>query len=499
MFNMTRFLRFVSIALLAVMVFSFSACTGPADPGNDTTPSVGDTVTTVPAVDTTELVTTAEGYVLPDVYYDSEDYTLLVTGNPVGTAVNPFAYSDTQLVLDNAVYMRNVTVEESLGVVLDVIYETVSNNEGNGPGFKRLQADAASGESNYDSCLISAYDLGVLAQQGLLADLNEVPGMDLDMDYWDQNAKTQLAINKKLFFTTGDISYNDKEYTFAVLFNKRIAREENLGDLYALVNEGKWTFDTFAEMSRKVSVDLNGDDVMDSNDKYGLLLWDDTILYMVTGAGQKMLTLDDAGVPQLTLNTETTANIVEKYIKLTTESCSINFQHMSGGVSWINMYINGQALFLLEYFKALPSFRDTELDYGILPFPKYDEGQDNYYSGMSAWHVSFYCIPEYSDIEYAGIVSECLAYNSEKLITPAYYERNLIGRQIKDTESGGMLDIIFDNRTYDLGYYYRTGNLSAMLLNMLRSGKTAFASQFAAYRPRAELQLKELKASFEIE
>ena len=118
---------------------------------------------------------------------------------------------------------------------------------------------------------------------------------------------------------------------------------------------------------------------------------------------------------------------------------------------------------------------------------------------MSAWHVSFYCIPDLSDLEYSGIVSESLAYHSETLVTPAYYERNLVGRQIKDVESTDMLDIIFDNRTYDLGFYYRTGDLSSMLLNMLRTGNTAFASRYQAYRPRAELQLKELKQSFNIE
>ena len=32
---------------------------------------------------------------------------------------------------------------------------------------------------------------------------------------------------------------------------------------------GKWTFDKFAEMGRKVVSDLNGDSVMDDQDQYG--------------------------------------------------------------------------------------------------------------------------------------------------------------------------------------------------------------------------------------
>ncbi len=483
--------RITSVLLMLLMLTSALGCSVG---GNG---AVTTDVTTE-GNETTEPVTEEKKYQAPDVYYDSSEYTILLTGN-ANDFPNPFAYSDTQLVLDNAVYMRNVAVEEELGIVFNIIYEPKANNSGNGPGTARLKADHAANESNYDSCLISAYDLGNLAQLGYLADLNENEHMDLSMSYWDQNACDQMEIDGKLYFTTGDISFNDKEYTFAVIFNKKIAAEKQLGNLYSMVENGSWTFDKFAEMCRTVSEDLNGDDILDSRDKYGLELWDDTLLPMITAAGQKVITVNDEGIPELTLNTETSANIIEKFISLAGESCSINFQHMSGGVSWMNMYINGQALFLLEYFKALPLFRDTELDYGILPFPKYNEQQEGYFSGMSAWHVSFYCIPKLSDAEKSGYVSESLAYHSERLVTPAYYERNLIGRQIKDTESGDMLDIIFDNRTFDLGFYYRIGELNTVLLNMLRNNNPAFASQYEANRARTELALKEMKYNFGIE
>ncbi len=494
----TLFIRIIAFALVALTALSAVACAGPASSGNDTTPPAGDTVTTAPTADTTEPATTVKEYVTPDLYYDSADYNILVCC-PVSNGVNPFAHSDTRLVLDNAVYMRNAAVAEELGVVFNVIFDYSNDSSGNGAGAKRINADYTSGDGAYDSCLITAYDCANLATSGRLADLMEVPGIDLEMDYWDQNAREQLAINKKLYFTTGDISYNDKDYTFAVIFNKQIAKDKDLGDLYSLVTDNKWTFDAFAEISRKVSEDLNGDDIMDSRDKYGLILWDDTMLPMVTASGQKIITLND-GVPELTLNNETTTNIVEKYVALASESCSINFQHMSGGVSWQDMFTKGQGLFLLEYFKALPLFRDTKLEYGLLPFPKYDEAQEQYYSGMSVWHTSFYCIPAFpGDMECSGAVSESLAYHSEKMVTPAYYEKTLVGRYVTDTESGEMLDLIFDNRIYDLGLYYRTGSLNSMLILMLRNKQTGFASEYAKKQALAEKALEDLKDWFEIE
>ncbi len=483
------FARVAALLLAGTMLLSIAAC-GEKTPAETTEPSVADTtdapVTTVPA-------TTEKQYVAPDLYYDSAEFTILVTA-PVANGVNPFVYADSQLVLDNAVYMRNTAVEEELGVNVEVIFEYGSNI-----GVTRVAQDATTQDGAYDALLLNSYDVAALAHQDHLADLYENDRLDLGMSYWDQAANEQLTINNKLYFTTGDISFNDKEYTFAVMFNKELAKDKNVGDLYSLVESGKWTFDTFAESSRKVSEDLNGDDIMDSRDMYGLVLWDDTILPMLAASDVRILTLND-GIPELTLNNEVTIDIVERFVGLAKESCTINFQHMTGGVSWQDMFTNGQALFLLEYFKALPYFRDTKLDYGLLPFPKYNEEQSEYLSGISVWHTSFYAIPEFAkDAEFSGAVTESLAAHSEKLVTPAYYEKTLVGRYVKDEDSGAVLDTIFDNRVFDLGLYYKTGGLNSTLIIMLRNKQTDFASQYAKSANAAKLQLDQLKDKFGID
>ncbi len=482
------FARLAALLIAGTMLLSLAACAGntPAD----TTDPASDT-TEAPV--TTEAATTEKQYVAPDLYYDSAEFTILVTA-PVSNGVNPFVYADSQLVLDNAVYMRNTAVEEELGVNINVIFE-----HGDGVASKRIAADATTQDGAYDAVLAAAYDVAAMAHQDYLADLYENDRLDLSMSYWDQAAKEQLTINKKLYFTTGDISFNDKEYTFAVMFNKELAKDKSVGDLYSLVESGKWTFDAFAESARKVSEDLNGDDVLDSRDMYGLVLWDDTILPMLAASNVRILTLTD-GVPELTLNNEVTIDIIEKYVGLAKENCSINFQHMTGGVKWQDMFTGGQALFLLEYFKALPYFRDTKLDYGLLPFPKYNEEQAEYLSGISVWHTSFYAIPEFaSDAEFSGAVTESLAAHSEKLVTPAYYEKTLVGRYVHDEDSGAVLDTIFDNRVFDLGLYYKTGGLNSTLIIMLRNKQSDFASQYAKVANAAKLQLDQLKEKFGIE
>ena len=68
-----------------------------------------------------------------------------------------------------------------------------------------------------------------------------------------------------------------------------------------------------------------------------------------------------------------------------------------------------------------------------------------------------------------------------------------------DEDSGAMLDIIFDNRVFDLGLYYKTGNLNSTLIIMLRNKQSDFASQYAKVANSAKLQLDQLKDKFGID
>ena len=44
-----------------------------------------------------------------------------------------------------------------------------------------------------------------------------------------------------------------------------------------------------------------------------------------------------------------------------------------------------------------------------------------------------------------------MAYYGKEMVTPEYYERTLTYKRFKDDDSRDMLDLIFRNRTYDLG------------------------------------------------
>ena len=93
---------------------------------------------------------------------------------------------------------------------------------------------------------------------------------------------------------------------------------------------------------------------------------------------------------------------------------------------------------------------EMESDFGILPYPKYDEAQTEYCSRVSYFMPAV--MPATNrNLELVGAVLEYINYRAKENITPAYYDITLKGKVSRDEESVEMLDIILDNRVVDLG------------------------------------------------
>ena len=54
-------------------------------------------------------------------------------------------------------------------------------------------------------------------------------------------------------------------------FDKKLAEDNGIEDIYRLFDDGKWTLDKFDELSKTAGADLNGDNRMDLEDQYGFL------------------------------------------------------------------------------------------------------------------------------------------------------------------------------------------------------------------------------------
>lgn len=466
----------LAILLAAMLGMALIGCDSP--PAETTAGTVN---TTIPAENALGIPTTAD--------FGGETFRILSAGN---TAHEEFTFDEeSSLPLENARYKHKAIVEENYKVQIEQDIE-VSYSSGSGPGFMAVSKQVSSGDCEYDLALIGGYDVSVLAYNGYLYNLNAVPGIDLSKSWWDQNAVDSLSIRGVTFFTTGEITTSDNDYAFVTIFNKKLIDDYQLEDPYELVRNDEWTIEKMATMAKNIGEDLNQDGHMGLDDRFGLMVWDDSIVGIINAAGERCCTINEDGALELTIYNENTLAALEAYYQIAYDDAhAIRYQRVVSSQAQEREFWKGDhALFWLTWMGHVPALREMESDFGILPMPKLSSTQKSYHSTIAPYHSQYICVPLIqTDVERTGILTEALAYYGQKIVTPAYYDISLTGQSLRDEESEKMLDIIFDSLMYDIGYCYQIGPYNKQLILMLREGNTNFTSIYEKYKTAAEIVL----------
>lgn len=489
-----------TIALLlacAMLCPLFAAC------GKDTPDTTSDSTTA-----STEATKNPDA---PDFDADSigdisGDFNILVSGN---YARNDFAAENGEgTAVQNAVYRRNEYMREKFNVNItneDLI--KFNSATGSGVGFTKLYTDYISGDKTYDAAMVGTYDVATLAYSGYIHDLNAIENLNLSKSYWDQKANEDLSIGGKMFYTTGDITIIDNMVTNAILFNKDMIKNYGLDNPYTLVEDNEWTLEKFGSLVKAVGEDKDQNGIYDSNDTYGLLTWNDAMLSILGASGEKICSINNDKL-ELTFYNERVVSLYDMWEDIVFDQAhSYNYQYnnVEGKAtptsSWdearIRMFDSEQALFYTTLLTTVDKHRNSETDFGILPFPKYDSNQKDYGHAVSAFHCAFVCVPTLAASPRVGAILEELAYQGKKLLTPAYYDQTLIGQYTRDEESAAMLNLIFATRVYDVGIYYSIGDYKTAL-SRLYVTRSALSSLYDANLGQAEKKIDQINQVFAI-
>ena len=237
--------KIISVLLCAANLLALAAC-GEAEPdavNNETTAAQTDEPTT-------EAVREDS---LPELDYNGETVTIYAASD---LPITEFDAEQTGDIVDDAVYKRNVTVEERLNVQLEYIMTPglwANENE-----YKSAVRNSVnSGDAAYD--IVAGYGVFIsqLAAEQLFSDLTATQYLDFDKPWWSDSLLSDLAVGGRLYFASGDISTNLIGSAFAVLFNKQLAEDYSLGNLYQLVDDGSWTLDKLFSLTKDTYTDLN--------------------------------------------------------------------------------------------------------------------------------------------------------------------------------------------------------------------------------------------------
>ena len=150
----------------------------------------------------------------------------------------------------------------------------------------------------------------------------------------------------------------------------------------------------------------------------------------------------------------------------------------------LDHFAEGLTLFLIRPVDSLFGLKDRTDNLGIIPLPLYYEGQENYYSATNTWVAGTLCLPSYVG-NAAKIVDsiQLLSMKAQEIVTPALYEVCLGQRLIHEPDSAKMLDIIFDNKTYDFGFTFNVGSIRNTIVkkgNAINTGASGIARELAS-------------------
>ena len=402
-----------------------------------------------------------------------------------------FMFNVTELsgdVVSDAVYERNLNTENQLNVKFELINKNMISGDATQPLIKN---SVLAGDKSFDMIFGIQFDCAPLVLDNMFHNLAGEKYLNLDQPWWAADYIKETAVgNDKIYFVSGDITLGLIRNMSCMYFNKSFYNDL-FGDpeeLYTMVADGKWTFDKYAEYNRQSYKDLNGDGVTDAADQFGCgVITSNLTDHLTFDAGMRVTTRNTDGIPEITMNNEKMVNFTEKMYQLYYENPGIFVfppTQEAIDVTIPTKFKANEMLFMLGWFLSSEMLRDMDVDYGIMPYPKYDENQSTYLS--LAHDVStLACIPVTCDkIDMVTAVMETLAFEGYKSVIPAYYEIALKVKYVRDSTETALriIDMIYENPTTDFAYVYNYAlNSIGLIMREIMGGKKSdFVSAYTA-------------------
>ena len=425
------------------------------------------------------------GYVadVPDKDYDGADFKLMCRARTANWGELVFyseGYDGTPL--NDATFDRNTKVEEDCGISLEIVEVEDASTTG-GTFFRLLNENAQSGDYIADILIPGAIDACHLVSQNIFVNLQEVPYVNLQAEWWQQKLNDSVKLLGKQYFGFNDMLINDKRDTYLIYFNKDNFDDSQLEYPYQMAYDGTWTNEAMLKLITQYGgSDLNMDGLCGVDDKvpYAYLLNDTFFI----GAGIKGAELDSDGYPYITKFDNKLTDVADIITRICTGSSFNAFNF--GNLDDAQAVFDDDGLFMNFHMYHMATISaDYESNVGIVPCPKFDEQQKEYYARSGYNGATCVAIPtSCEDKERAGIVLEVFCAESKNYISPAFYDKLFTDRYSQDDDSKKMLDTVIKAEVLDLDQIFSWGNLMVSFAASASRGQS-IASSYAKLSERA--------------
>lgn len=360
-------------------------------------------------------------------------------------------------IVNDAIYFRNLTVEDTLKITINT-HTMAGEWDDQSRYTNAIKNSVLSGTGAYD--LISGFQVFMVStiENGYYKDLNQITHLDLSKKWWTQKINDEMTVNGKIYLATGDVSLIMWESIYAFMFNKNMVMAYEVPSLYQLVRSGQWTLSKFMEITKNITQDIDGNGIYDENDLYGFgtMIGNFTDNYYIA-FDIPVTKWDEDGYPYLAENCEKMYQAVDILRPFLNNNVSV-FSPEEKNASLVNvlepMFFSDRLMIMPTFLGDIKNMRNMDTDFGIVPYPKWDENQKEY---LTTSHGGFnvFGIPEdVKDPAMSGAVLELLCFESSRTVVPAFYETVLKGKFARDEESAEMLNVIRNGLSATFGYLY---------------------------------------------
>ncbi len=441
--------RTFALLLAALLLASATAC------GSETAETTkSETDTTVQASETE-----VSGYVAPALDLAGDELHIL----NFDYLWNMYIYIDheeqTGDSLNDKIYDRNRSVEEQFNCKL---LEDEVPYTGWSTGFVELADtlinDVIAGTETYDAAYMCVSQRTELITKNYLLDLAEIDSLQLDGSWWHNKLNDTLQIGGKQYIASGALNLMPYDAMTSIFFNKDMHTQYGLDDYYTLVREGKWTLDKLIEDCLAVAAP-NSDGKWDFKEGgdgvYGIALHTDFPAHFLYASGIQYVT-EENGKYGLHIESDRMYAAAERISDLfdKTAGVAVGQSGTSGADFYETIFGNGRSLFLMDELKGGISLRDSDVDFGLLPAPKYTEDQESYITDLTQ-RTMFFCMPvSNTHAEETGVVIDALTYESQQKVVPEFFDGYIAHKGLRDEDSYEMAQIMESTMCMDVGVVY---------------------------------------------
>ena len=435
------------VLLLAFLIFLMTACSQTPETSGDVNIGGG-------AEDNVDVETPVVEDKLAQYDFGGHEIRILTSINASENYITNSNYmiegtgQETGEIVNDAVYKRNMDVEELLNVKF--VYSHI--DEDFGTVQNEISKLILAGLDEYDLMINDLRSLVNLSLQGMFMNTRATNVFDLTQKYWYTDFMEDVAIGKeKSFILAGDYFMDILRNCHALFLNKTMLEQETPGasdEIYKKVLDGAWTFEEFISLTKSFLKDLNGDGAYtNADDQFGFICvgtWGSAMPFMMA-ADTNVFTKNSDGIPEFTMNNPKSIQLHDYLTELFAKDSGGNSSF--GGTELVSQFQNRKSLMVgYQRLATLEHLRTMEDDVSILPYPKLNSEQQRYITSAHDT-IEVGAIPVTTSINFDTlcIVLEALNREAERTIIPAYYEQSLKIKYARDELSAQIIDIIHDS------------------------------------------------------